>query len=68
MSCRPAPRADGAGQLVSAGGRVLNVVGTGPDLAAARAAAYQAAGRIQMRGGWFRTDIAEQAAAQAARG
>ncbi len=61
-------RADGAGQLVSAGGRVLNVVGTGPDLAAARAAAYQAAGRIQMRGGWFRTDIAEQAAVQAARG
>ncbi len=59
---------DGAGQLVSAGGRVLNVVGTGPDLAAARTAAYQAAGKINMRGGWFRTDIAEQAAAQVARG
>ena len=59
---------DGAGQLVSAGGRVLNVVGTGPDLAAARTAAYQAAGKINMRGGWFRTDIAERAAAQAARG
>ena len=59
---------DGAGQLVSAGGRVLNVVGTGPDLAAARTAAYQAAGKITMRGGWFRTDIAEWAAAQAARG
>ena len=27
---------------VSAGGRVLNVVGSGPDLAAARAAAYAA--------------------------
>jgi phosphoribosylamine---glycine ligase len=49
--------------LVSAGGRVLNVVGTGPDLAAARAAAYQRAAGITMRGGWYRTDIAERAAA-----
>jgi phosphoribosylamine---glycine ligase len=56
-------RTDDAGHLVSAGGRVLNVVGTGPDLAAARAVAYQAAGQIKMRGGWFRTDIAERAAA-----
>jgi phosphoribosylamine---glycine ligase len=55
------------GRLVSAGGRVLNVVGTGPDLAAARAAAYAAAGRIGMRGGWFRHDIAERAAAAPAR-
>jgi phosphoribosylamine---glycine ligase len=49
--------------LVSAGGRVLNVVGTGPDLAAARAAAYQRAAGITMRGSWYRTDIAERAAA-----
>ena len=28
------------GELTSAGGRVLNVVGAGPDVAAARAAAY----------------------------
>lgn len=54
--------ADGAGHLVSAGGRVLNVLGTGPDLAAARATAYQAAGLIRLRGGWYRTDIAEAAA------
>jgi len=53
---------DGAGHLVSAGGRVLDVVGTGPDLPTARDAAYQAASRIQMRGGWYRGDIAEQAA------
>jgi phosphoribosylamine--glycine ligase len=46
------------GALQSSGGRVLNVVGSGPDLPAARAAAYAAASRIQMRGGWFRTDIA----------
>jgi phosphoribosylamine--glycine ligase len=53
---------DVAGRLVSAGGRVLNVVGTGPDLAAAREAAYRAAGAIRMRGGWYRHDIAEAAA------
>jgi phosphoribosylamine--glycine ligase len=50
------------GRLVSSGGRVLNVIGTGPDVAAARAAAYQAAERIRMRGGWYRRDIAERAA------
>jgi phosphoribosylamine--glycine ligase len=55
---------DVAGRLVSAGGRVLNVVGTGPDLAAARDTAYRAAAAIGMRGGWYRHDIA-QAAAQA---
>ena len=53
---------DRGGPLVSAGGRVLSVVGTGPDLAAARAVAYEAAGRIRMRGGWSRSDIAAQAA------
>jgi phosphoribosylamine--glycine ligase len=50
---------DGAGDLVSAGGRVLNVVGSGPDLAAARAAAYELAATIAMDGGWYRHDIAE---------
>jgi len=49
---------DGDGRLVSAGGRVLNVVGTGADVAAARAAAYDLAGTIGMRGGWYRKDIA----------
>jgi len=53
---------DAAGRLVSAGGRVLNVVGTGPDLAAARDTAYKAAAVIRMRGGWYRHDIAEAAA------
>jgi phosphoribosylamine---glycine ligase len=46
------------GELVAAGGRVLNVVGTGADVAAARAAAYQLAGTVQLRGGWYRRDIA----------
>jgi len=49
------------GELVSAGGRVLSVVGTGADVAAARSAAYQRAGTIQMRGGWYRHDIAARA-------
>jgi phosphoribosylamine--glycine ligase len=53
---------DRGGRLVTAGGRVLNVVGAGPDLAAARAVAYEAAARIRIRGGWYRTDIAAAAA------
>ncbi len=48
------------GTLMSSGGRVLNVVGTGLDLAQARAAAYAAAARIRLRGGWHRNDIASQ--------
>jgi phosphoribosylamine---glycine ligase len=46
------------GTLIASGGRVLNVVGTGPDLALARSAAYQGAAAIRMRGGWYRSDIA----------
>ena len=46
------------GELTSAGGRVLNVVGAGPDVAAARAAAYELAATVEMRGGWYRRDIA----------
>ena len=49
---------DASGQLVSAGGRVLNAVGAGGDVAAARAAAYGLAGTVEMRGGWYRRDIA----------
>ncbi len=48
-------------QVVSAGGRVLSVVGTGPDLAAARAAAYTAVDRISLAGSHHRSDIAEAA-------
>ncbi len=46
------------GRLVSSGGRVLNVVGAGDDVAQARGSAYAAAAMIKMRGGWYRTDIA----------
>jgi phosphoribosylamine--glycine ligase len=38
------------------------VVGTGDDLTAARATAYEAAGKISMRGMRLRTDIAAKAA------
>jgi phosphoribosylamine---glycine ligase len=54
------------GPVISSGGRVLNVVGTGADLPAARAVAYAAAERIRMRGGWYRGDIAAAAARDAA--
>ncbi|GAA1270505.1 phosphoribosylamine--glycine ligase [Sphaerisporangium rubeum] len=50
------------GQVVSAGGRVLNVVGTGPTLKDARAAAYAALAHIRLRGSHHRTDIAAAAA------
>ena len=49
---------DGAGNLVSAAGRVLNAVGSGPDVAAARAAAYELATTVELAGGWYRRDIA----------
>jgi phosphoribosylamine--glycine ligase len=48
------------GLPVTSGGRVLSVVGTGIDIASARAAAYAAAERIRLRGGHYRTDIAAQ--------
>lgn len=55
-----ARRDDGA--IVSSGGRVLSVVGTGPDLSAARDAAYALAKSIKLPGSHFRTDIALAAA------
>jgi phosphoribosylamine--glycine ligase len=51
------------GELQSAGGRVLNAVGSGADLAEARANAYAAVERVRLRGGWYRHDIALRAAA-----
>jgi phosphoribosylamine---glycine ligase len=46
------------GALVTAGGRVLAVVGTGSDVAAARAAAYAGVGCVAFDGAQHRTDIA----------
>ncbi|MEW1837092.1 phosphoribosylamine--glycine ligase [Nonomuraea angiospora] len=44
--------------VVSAGGRVLAVVGHGPDQESARRAAYDLVDRIELRGSHHRTDIA----------
>jgi phosphoribosylamine---glycine ligase len=55
-----ARRDDGA--IVSSGGRVLSVVGTGADLATARSAAYDILGSIRLPGSHFRSDIALAAA------
>ena len=55
---------EGVRDIKSNGGRVLNVVGTGTDLRQARERAYQAAGLIELRGSFYRTDIAERAAAE----
>jgi phosphoribosylamine---glycine ligase len=52
------------GQIVTAGGRVLNVTGLGPDPAAARERAYDAAGRISFDGMQVRSDIAARAVAR----
>ncbi|WP_339126275.1 phosphoribosylamine--glycine ligase [Pseudonocardia sp. D17] len=53
-------RDDGA--VVSAGGRVLSIVGTGPDLDAARADAYRRLAGVNLPGSHHRTDIAAKAA------
>ncbi|WP_283139694.1 phosphoribosylamine--glycine ligase [Rhizohabitans arisaemae] len=47
-----------AGELCTAGGRVLNVIGTGKDVPTARAVAYRAVGEIRIRGAHHRGDIA----------
>lgn len=48
------------GALVTAGGRVLEVVGQGPDLATARTRAYEAIGHLSWPGTFHRTDIASE--------
>ncbi|HET8593934.1 MAG TPA: phosphoribosylamine--glycine ligase [Intrasporangium sp.] len=52
---------DEQGTLVSAGGRVLDVVAVGTDLAKARSAAYRAVELIELEGSHHRTDIALKA-------
>jgi phosphoribosylamine--glycine ligase len=54
--------AEADGEVVTAGGRVLNVTALGPDVAAARDAAYAAADMIEFDGRQLRRDIALEAA------
>jgi phosphoribosylamine---glycine ligase len=49
--------ADHDGQLVAAGGRVLNVTATGANVTAAQAAAYQALDAVDFPSGFCRRDI-----------
>ncbi len=53
---------DAEGRLVAAGGRVLNVCATGPDLPTARARAYAAVAAIDWPEGFCRQDIGARAA------
>jgi phosphoribosylamine--glycine ligase len=53
--------AEREGEIVTAGGRVLNVTALGPTPAEARDRAYDAAGRISFDGMQMRTDIASRA-------
>lgn len=52
---------DDAGEVVTAGGRVLNVTALGPDPAAARAVAYAGVDAITFDGSQVRRDIAARA-------
>jgi phosphoribosylamine--glycine ligase len=47
-----------AGELVTAGGRVLSITALGPDVAGARSAAYAAADAVEFDGKQLRRDIA----------
>jgi phosphoribosylamine--glycine ligase len=50
-----------AGRITTNGGRVVTVSGVGPDIAAARDRAYEAAALISWPGLHYRRDIAAQA-------
>jgi phosphoribosylamine--glycine ligase len=53
---------DANGEVITAGGRVLNVTALGPSPGEARERAYEAAGKIAFDGMQMRTDIAARAA------
>jgi phosphoribosylamine---glycine ligase len=60
-------RRDADGQIVTAGGRVLNVCALGADLEEARARAYRACELVDFAGKTYRRDIGGAAAFSAAR-
>ena len=63
----PAPPSTATALLVSAGGRVLDVVAVAPSLAKARQAAYDAVAVIELDGSHHRTDIALRPSAATSR-
>jgi phosphoribosylamine--glycine ligase len=60
--CHAATAVKDAGSLTATGGRVLSVVATGANFAAARAQAYTGIEKIQLQGSHYRRDIAEKVA------
>jgi phosphoribosylamine--glycine ligase len=54
------------GELITAGGRVLNVTGLGPTLEEARGRAFAAVERIHFDGAQYRPDIAARVAERVA--
>jgi phosphoribosylamine--glycine ligase len=52
--------ANSGGKLVASGGRILNVVGVGPDLATARSRAYSKVREVKIQGAFYRSDIAAE--------
>ena len=48
------------GELVTSGGRVLGLTGTGPTLKAALDTAYKLCETVSFKGGFYRKDIAHR--------
>ena len=61
-SCSTPAPGDSDDRLVTAGGRVLNLVGLGRDVAAARDTAYAAVETVDFAGKQYRKDIAHHGA------
>ncbi|MBE3577483.1 MAG: phosphoribosylamine--glycine ligase [Limnochordales bacterium] len=57
-------RVGSAGRVLTAGGRVLNLVGVGESLAEARARAYEAVARVRFANQYYRRDIGYQVCSQ----
>jgi phosphoribosylamine---glycine ligase len=60
-----ATRRDAAGNVTVSGGRVINIVASGENVAQARELAYAAAERVTFEGKFYRSDIARQEVAVA---
>lgn len=60
--CHAATALKDAGSLTATGGRVLSVVATGANFAAAREQAYAGIEKIQLQGSHYRKDIAKKVA------
>ena len=55
-----ATKVNGAGQILTGGGRCFTVVGIGSNLLASNERAYEAASRIEFEGAWCRRDIGKK--------